>query len=171
MDLLIPDSGLLFWMTLVFVVVFLILWKWGFPVIVKMVNDRKAYIDESLHKAEEANDKLANIQKEGELLLQQAREKQSEILKEASATRDAIVEKAEGKARDESARIISDAKAEIQTEKQAAIRDIRNQVAELSVQIAEKILRQKLSGDKEQNELIDRLLDEVSSTDTDKNVK
>jgi F-type H+-transporting ATPase subunit b len=171
MDLLIPDSGLLFWMTLVFVVVFLILWKWGFPVIVKMVNDRKAYIDESLHKAEEANDRLANIQKEGELLLQQAREKQSEILKEASATRDAIVEKAEGKARDESARIISDAKAEIQTEKQAAIRDIRNQVAELSVQIAEKILRQKLSGDKEQNELIDRLLDEVSSTDTDKNVK
>lgn len=169
MDLLIPDSGLLFWMTLVFVIVFLILWKWGFPVIVKMVNDRKAYIDTSLRKAQEANEKLANIQKEGELLLQQAREKQSSILKDAAATRDAIVEKAEGKARDEGARIISDAKAEIQSEKQAAIRDIRNQVAELSVQIAEKILRQKLAGNKEQNELIDRLLDEVSSTD--KNVK
>ena len=169
MDLLIPDSGLLFWMTLVFVIVFLILWKWGFPSIVKMVNDRKAYIDGSLKKAREANEKLANIQKEGELLLQQAREQQSKILKEASDTRDAIVEKAQDKARDEGARIISDAKAEIQNEKQAAIRDIRNQVAELSVQIAEKILRQKLSGDKEQNEMIDRLLDEVSSTD--KNVK
>lgn len=169
MDLLIPDSGLLFWMTLVFVIVFLILWKWGFPSIVKMVNDRKAYIDGSLKKAREANEKLANIQKEGELLLQQAREQQSKILKEASDTRDAIVEKAQDKAREEGARIISDAKAEIQNEKQAAIRDIRNQVAELSVQIAEKILRQKLSGDKEQNELIDRLLDEVSSTD--KNVK
>ena len=169
MDLLIPDSGLLFWMTLVFVIVFLILWKWGFPSIVKMVNDRKAYIDGSLKKAREANEKLANIQKEGELLLQQAREQQSKILKEASDTRDAIVEKAQDKARDEGARIISDAKAEIQNEKQAAIRDIRNQVAELSVQIAEKILRQKLSGDKEQNELIDRLLDEVSATD--KNVK
>lgn len=169
MDLLIPDSGLLFWMTLVFVIVFLILWKWGFPSIVKMVNDRKAYIDGSLKKAREANEKLANIQKEGELLLQQAREQQSKILKEASDTRDAIVGKAQDKARDEGARIISDAKAEIQNEKQAAIRDIRNQVAELSVQIAEKILRQKLSGDKEQNELIDRLLDEVSSTD--KNVK
>ena len=169
MDLLIPDSGLLFWMTLVFVIVFLILWKWGFPAIVKMVNDRKAYIDGSLKKAREANEKLANIQKEGELLLQQAREQQSKILKEASDTRDAIVEKAQDKARDEGARIISDAKAEIQNEKQAAIRDIRNQVAELSVQIAEKILRQKLSGDKEQNELIDRLLDEVSSTDN--NVK
>lgn len=169
MDLLIPDSGLLFWMTIVFVIVFLILWKWGFPAIVKMVNDRKAYIDGSLKKAREANEKLANIQKEGELLLQQAREQQSKILKEASDTRDAIVGKAQDKARDEGARIISDAKAEIQNEKQAAIRDIRNQVAELSVQIAEKILRQKLSGDKEQNELIDRLLDEVSSTD--KNVK
>ena len=169
MDLLIPDSGLLFWMTIVFIVVFLILWKWGFPVIVKMVNDRKEYIDGSLKKAREANEKLANIQKEGELLLQQAREQQAKILKDASATRDAIVEKAQDKARDEGARIIADAKTEIQNEKQAAIRDIRNQVAELSVQIAEKILREKLSGDKEQNELIDRLLDEVSSTDN--NVK
>ena len=169
MDLLIPDSGLLFWMTIVFIVVFLILWKWGFPVIVKMVNDRKEYIDVSLKKAREANEKLANIQKEGELLLQQAREKQSEILKEASATRDAIVEKAQEKARDEGARIVSDARTEIENEKQAAISEIRNQVAELSVQIAEKILREKLKGDKEQNELIDRLLDEVSSTDN--NVK
>ena len=169
MDLLIPDSGLLFWMTIVFIVVFLILWKWGFPVIVKMVNDRKEYIDGSLKKAREANEKLANIQKEGELLLQQAREKQSEILKEASATRDAIVEKAQKKARDEGARIVSDARTEIENEKQAAISEIRNQVAELSVQIAEKILREKLKGDKEQNELIDRLLDEVSSTDN--NVK
>ena len=81
MDLLIPDSGLLFWMTIVFIVVFLILWKWGFPVIVKMVNDRKEYIDGSLKKAREANEKLANIQKEGDLLLQETREKQSEILK------------------------------------------------------------------------------------------
>lgn len=66
MDLLIPDSGLLFWMTLVFIVVILILRKWGFPAIVKMVNDRKAFIDESLRKAHEANEKLANIQRESE---------------------------------------------------------------------------------------------------------
>ena len=64
MDLLIPDSGLLFWMTLVFIIVFIILWKAGFPAIIKMVTDRKAYIDESLRKAHEANEKLANIQKE-----------------------------------------------------------------------------------------------------------
>ena len=73
MDLLIPDSGLLFWMTLVFIIVFIILWKAGFPAIIKMVNERKAFIDDSLKKAHEANEKLANIQNEGESILQEAR--------------------------------------------------------------------------------------------------
>lgn len=164
MDLLIPDSGLLFWMTLVFVIVFLILWKWGFPAIVGMVNERKAFIDESIAKAHEANERLANIQKEGESILQEAREKQAVMLKEATATRDAIVEKAQDKAREESARIVSDAKSEIESEKQQAIRDIRSQVVSLSVQIAEKILKQQLSTDAKQMEMVDRLLDEVSST-------
>ncbi len=163
MDLLIPDSGLLFWMTLVFLIVFFILWKFGFPAIVKMVNERKAYIDESIKKAHEANEKLANIQKEGESILQEAREKQATILKEAANTRDAIVEKAQEKAREEGARLLNDAKTQIETEKQNAIRDIRAQVAEFSVQIAEKILKQNLSSDAKQMELVDRLLDEVSS--------
>lgn len=163
MDLLIPDSGLLFWMTLVFLIVFFILWKWGFPAIVKMVDGRKRYIDESIKKAHEANEKLANIQKEGESILQEAREKQASILKEAAATRDAIVEKAQDKAREEGARILADAKAQIETEKQNAIRDIRSQVADLSVQIAGKVLKQNLSSDDRQMELVDRLLDEVSS--------
>ena len=163
MDLLIPDSGLLFWMTLVFVIVFLILWKWGFPAIVKMVDDRKTFIDDSLRKAKEANDKLLNIQKEGEAMLQEARDKQAAILKGAATTRDAIVEKAQAKANEEGARLLAEAKAEIESQKQAAIRDIRTQVAELSVQIAEKILREKLASSDKQNELIEKLLDEVSS--------
>ena len=164
MDLLIPSGGLLFWMTLVFLLVFFILWKWGFPSIVKMVEDRKAYIDDSLRKAHEANEKLANIQKESESIMQKAREQQASILREASATRDTIVEQAQEKAREESSRIVSEARAEIEAEKQNVIRDIRNQVAELSVQIAEKILHEKLSNDGKQRELIDRLLDDVSST-------
>ena len=164
MDLLIPSGGLLFWMTLVFLLVFFILWKWGFPSIVKMVEDRKAYIDDSLRKAHEANEKLANIQKESESIMQKAREQQASILREASATRDTIVEQAQEKAREESSRIVSEARAEIEAEKQNGIRDIRNQVAELSVQIAEKILHEKLSNDGKQMELIDRLLDDVSST-------
>lgn len=150
-------------MTLVFVIVFLILWKFGFPAIVKMIDERKAYIDESLRKAKEANDKLQNIQKEGEAMLQEARDKQAAILREVASTRDAIVEKAQAKANDEGARILAEAKAEIDNQKQAAIRDIRTQVAELSVQIAEKILREKLAASDKQNALIDKLLDEVSS--------
>ena len=165
MDLLMPESGLLFWMTIVFLIVFLILWKWGFPSIVKMVNERKAFIDESIKKAHDANERLANIQKESESMLQEAREKQATILKEAAETRDAIVEKAQNKAREEGARIVNEAKAQIETEKQNAIRDIRSQVVELSVQIAEKILRENLSTDAKQMDLVNRLLDEVSSDD------
>ena len=164
MSLLLPDSGLLFWMTLVFLVVFFILWKWGFPSIIKMVNERKEYIDESLAKAEEANLRLANIQKQGEDLLMEAREKQAQILREASETRDTIVGQAQEKARDESARILSEAKAEIESQKQAAIRDIRSQVAELSVQIAEKILHKELATSAEQTQFINSLLDEVASS-------
>ena len=164
MSLLLPDSGLLFWMTIVFLVVFFILWRWGFPSIIKMVNERKNYIDESLAKAEEANLRLANIQKQGEELLMEAREKQAQILREASQTRDSIVEQAQEKAHEESARILLEAKAEIESQKQAAIRDIRSQVAELSVQIAEKILRKQLTTSAEQAQLIDSLLDEVASS-------
>jgi len=165
MSLITPDFGLFFWMTVVFLVVLFILWKWGFPVIVKMVDERKEYIDESLRKAHEANERLANIQQEGESILQEAREKQALIMKEAQQTRDAIVEKAQQKAREEGARLLDDAKAQIETEKQAAIADIRAQVAQLSVSVAEKILKKELSSEGKQMEMIERLLDEV---DTDK---
>ncbi len=97
--ILTPDLGLLFWMAIAFLVVFGVLAKFGFPAIIKMVDERKQYIDDSLRKAHEANEKLANIQKEGESILQEARERQAQILKEATATRDAIVEKAQEKAR------------------------------------------------------------------------
>ena len=163
MSLITPDFGLFFWMTVVFLVVFFILWKYGFPVIVKMVDERKAFIDESLRKAHEANERLANIQKEGESILQEAREKQAQILKEAAETRDAIVEKAQDKARSEGARLLDEAKAAIEQEKKAAIADIRQQVATLSVEIAEKVLKQNLKDDKSQMDLIDRMLDDVST--------
>ena len=163
MSLITPDFGLFFWMTVVFLVVLFILWKYGFPVIVKMVDERKAFIDESLKKAHEANERLANIQKEGESILQEAREKQAQILKEAAETRDAIVEKAQDKARQESARLLEDAKAAIDQEKKAAIADIRKQVATLSVEIAEKVLKKNLKDDQSQMDLIDRMLDDVSA--------
>lgn len=162
-SILTPDLGLLFWMMLAFLVVFFVLAKFGFPAITGMVDKRKAYIDESLRKAHEANEKLANIQAEGERLLQEARERQAQILKDAAASRDSIVSQAQATARDEGARILSEAKMQIEAEKQNAIRDIRAQVATLSVSIAEKILREQLSGDAQQMQYVDKLLDEVSS--------
>lgn len=162
MSLITPDFGLFFWMAVVFLCVLAILWKWGFPVIVNMVNERKEYIDSSLRKAHEATEKLANIQKEGEALLQQAREEQASIIKEAKAAHDSIVAKADADARAQANKLLSDAKAQIEAEKAVAIREIRAQVAELSVQIAEKVVRQNLSTDQAQMKLIDKLLDEVS---------
>lgn len=164
-SILTPDLGLLFWMTLAFLVVFFVLSKFGFPAIVNMVEKRKIYIDESLKKAHEASERLTNIKEEGEAILLEARQKQADILKEAAATRDAIVEQAQQKAREEGTRLISEARAEIDSEKQAALDAIRNQVVVLSVGIAEKVVRGKLADDKAQMDLIDRMLDEVSSSD------
>ena len=162
MSLITPDFGLFFWMAIVFFIVLAILWKWGFPTIVNMVNSRKEFIDDSLRKAHEANERLANIQKEGETMLQNAREKQAQILKDAADTRDAIVVKAQEKATNEGSRLLNEAKAEIEAEKQNAIRDIRTQVAEISIQVAEKIVREKLSSDESQMELINKLLNDIS---------
>ena len=127
-----------------------------------MVNDRKDYIDSSLQKAHEANKKLANIKVESDALLQEARERQAAILKEAAATRDAIVEKAQDKAHEETNRLLTEAKVEIENQRQAAVSDIRKQVATLSVEIAEKVLREKLGDEKTQMDLIERMLDEIS---------
>ena len=161
--ILTPDFGLFFWMLVALLVVFFLLAKFGFPVITGMVQERKDFIDESLRKAHEASERLENIKQEGEAILQEAREKQAQIMKEAAETRDTIVQKAQEKAKDEGARLLSEAKAEIEAEKQNAIRDIRGQVAELSVLIAEKVLREKLDTETQQMELIDRLLNEVAS--------
>lgn len=160
-SILTPDLGLLFWMLLAFLVVFGVLAKFGFPAIIGMVEKRKNYIDESLRKAHEASERLENIKQESESLLDEARGKQAQIMKDAAETRDAIVEKAQQKAHEESSRLISEAKKQIETEKQNAIRDIRDQVAELSVLIAEKIIREKLSSDENQTQMVNRLLDEV----------
>ena len=165
-SILTPDLGLLIWMLAAFLVVFFFLARFGFPVIIKMVDERKRYIDDSLSKAHEAAERLLNIKQEGEALRQEAREQQAKIMTDAATTRDAIIEQAQEKARDEDARIISEAKKQIEVEKQSAIRDIRSQVAELSIQVAEKILREKLSTDKSQMEMIDRLLDNVSKKES-----
>lgn len=160
-SILTPDVGLLFWMLLAFLVVFGLMAKFGFPVIINMVNERKNYIDESLQKAHEANERLASIEQEGERLLNEARTRQAEILSQAKATSDSIVREAREKAQEEGAKLLQDAKAQIAAEKENALRDIRETVADLSVVIAEKVVRQKLANTTEQQKLIEQMLDEV----------
>lgn len=161
MGLLTPDPGLLFWMIVVFGIVFFLLAKFGFPVIISMVENRKAYIDNSLKAAREANAQLANVRAESEKILAQAHEEQARILESATETRDRIIKDAQEKARIEGDRLMEEMKKQIETEKESAIRDIRRQVALLSVGIAEKVMRKKLADEKEQTELISRLMDEM----------
>lgn len=162
-SILTPDLGLLFWMLLAFLVVFGVLARFVFPLIINLVDGRKKYIDDSLRKAHEASERLENIKQEAESIMQEARERQSLLLKEAAETREAIMIQAREKTQEESSRLLSDAKKQIEQEKENAIRDIRTQVAELSVQVAEKVLREKLSSDEVQMNMINKLLDEVSA--------
>ncbi|NDW19378.1 ATP synthase F0 subunit B [Dysgonomonas sp. 216] len=161
MNLLTPDFGLLFWMLLSFGIVFFILAKWGFPVITKMVEERKNYIEQSLDAAKEANKQLAEIKTKSEAILAEAQREQVKILAEAASTRDRIINEAREQARVEGRKELEEIRKQIQAEKDEAIKDIRRQVAILSVDIAEKVLRNKLDNSKEQMDMIDRMLDET----------
>ena len=109
MSLLTPDSGLLFWMILSFGIVLIILSKYGFPVIVKAIEDRKAFIEESLNTARKANEQLTNIKEEGERIISEAKEKQNAILKEALKEKEHIIEEAHQKAAAETNRQMEEA--------------------------------------------------------------
>ena len=129
MSLLVPDSGLLFWMLLSFGVVFIILAKYGFPVIVKMVESRKDYIDQSLDAAKEANRQLSAIKSESEAILAKAHEEQTKILNEAMATRDRIIQEAKEQARLAGQKQLEEAKRQIAAEKEEAIRDLEQEMS------------------------------------------
>ena len=163
MSLLLPDSGLLFWMVLIFAIVVFILAKFGFPVITRMLERRKEYIDNSLRLAKEADAKMGQMMEEQARMIAQAREEQNRILKEAAQARDSIVQKAREQAQDEARKILEEARVKIETEKESALREIRSQVAGLSVKVAEKVIRQNLSTDKAQMDLVSRMLDEVTA--------
>jgi len=162
MALLLPESGLLFWMLLSFGIVVLILAKFGFPIIIKMVESRKTYIDESLLIAKQTYEQMAVVKAQGETIVDNARKEQVKIMNDAAQTRDMLIKDAKEKAGVEAAKLIEEARKQILAEKEDAIRDIRRQVAELSVDIAEKVLRGQLEKKSEQMSMIDRLLDEIN---------
>lgn len=160
MSLITPDGGLLFWMVIIFGLVFFILAKYGFPVITSMVEKRETHINESLKLAQQAEDKMKDMVKEHSKMIQEAREEQTKILKEASAAKDNLIAQAKVQAADEAAKIIAEAKTQITAEKESAMRDIRRQVALLSVSVAEKVIRKDL--DNSQTDFVDKMVDEMS---------
>jgi F-type H+-transporting ATPase subunit b len=161
MSLLLPDAGLLFWMLLAFGVVFLVLYKWGFPVITSMIDARKRYIDDALNEAKEAKAKLAGVEEECNALVNEARENQAKILREAVVAKEQIISDARDKAAAETEMMISEAKKQIERERDEALNSIRTEVAKLSIAIAEKIVRKELDGSDSQQRYIDELVDET----------
>ena len=162
MNLITPDGGLLFWMVLIFGIVFFILAKWGFPIISSSVESRSGRIADSLRKADEIDAKEAAIGEEHEQMLAETRKEQDAILKQASAARDEILAKAKEDAAEETAKMIAHARTQIEAERVTVEAELRRQVALLSVEVAEKVLRERLSSEKEQKALIDKLLDEAA---------
>ena len=162
MDLMLPDSGLLFWMTVIFAIVFVILAKFGFPIITGMVEKRTRRIDDAIAAARKAEDSLAGVVQEQARLLEEAKAEHARILQEAAVQRDAMLAKAHEDAREEARKMIEDAKVRIQNEKEAALREVRKEVSVLSLAIAEKVISKELSTEKGQKELIDRLFEETS---------
>lgn len=162
MNLLLPESGLLFWMTIIFAIVFFLLAKFGFPVITGMVEKRNQRINDSLEAARVAEEAIAHLTQEKERILEETRQEQSRLMKEAAAERERVLEQAQIQAREEADRILQAASLRLQEEKEAAMKELRNEVAVISMSIAEKALRKELSSDKGQVELIDRLIDKMS---------
>ena len=169
MSLITPDFGLLVWMTLVFGIVFFVLAKWGFPMITDSVQKRADRINESIKKAKEAEESLRNLASEQDAIVEKARKEQAKIMKEAAASRDALIEQAKVQARDEAAKIIDQARTQIAAEKESALRDVRKEVAMLSVAVAEKVMRKDLAQDSGRDELLRRLVDEIASSREQKN--
>ena len=162
MSLITPDGGLLFWMVLIFGIVLFILAKWGFPIITSSVDKRNSRIEESLRKADEVEKREAALASEYEKMVADARKEQARILKEAAAAGEEIVARAKQDAADETAKMIAHARTRIEAERETAAAELRREVAVLSVEVAEKVIRGRLSSDKEQIALIDKLVDEAS---------
>lgn len=163
MGLLQPEAGVLFWMTLAFAVVFIVLARYGFPVIVRAIEERKAYIDRSLEEARAAERKLRELDAEGQAVRAAAERERSRILREAAETRDALLAEARRRADEEGARIVAAAREKAEGEREAILQDARHQVALLSIAITEKMLRERLDDEASQTRLAEKMLDEMEN--------
>ena len=161
MDLLTPGIGMIFWTTLFFLILLLILRKFAWPSILAAVHARNESIRKALQSAEKARAEMAKLKADNEKILAEAKAERDAIMKDARDVKEKIIAEAREKASEESSKLLKNAREAIQNEKAAAITEMKQQMALLSVEIAEKILRQKLSKDKEQQALVEKLVDDI----------
>ncbi len=164
MEKLISDFsfGLFFWQILLFVGLILLLRKFAWKPILEAVNNREAGIKDALESAEAARKEMQNLQADNERILNEARAERDAMLKEARQLKENMITDAKTEAQAEADKIVAQAQATIASEKKAAIADLKNQVAGLSVEIAEKVVRKELSDKKNQLELVDSMLGDVT---------
>jgi len=160
MQIIIPDPGLLFWMIISFLIVWFILKKYAWKPIINALKNREKSIENALRLADKAKADMAKLQADNEKILAEARIEREKLIKEARQTKERIIEEAKGQADEEVKKLMESARISIQNEKKAAIREIKDQVALLSVMVAEKIIREKLSEGSGQSGYIDQLLNE-----------
>lgn len=161
MDLLTPGTGLIIWQTLVFLMLIFLLAKLAWKPILTSLKDREKSIQDALDTAEKARQEIARLKSDNEHLLQQARDERDRMLREAREAAVRLKEETEAAAKKSADKIIDDARIAIGIEKTAALRDIREQVATFSIEIAEKLLRDKLADEKSQRALVDRYLKDI----------
>jgi F-type H+-transporting ATPase subunit b len=162
MELIKPAFGLVFWMSLSFLTLLFILKKFAWKPILDMLHERENNIAEALNTAKKAREEMATLKADNERLINEARLERDKMLREARDTKDAIIAEAKGKAQQEANKILNQTRETIQTEKNAALTELKNQVASMSVEIAEKILRAELSNDEKQKSLMQNMLKEIN---------
>jgi F-type H+-transporting ATPase subunit b len=155
MDLLTPDAGLIFWQTVIFLLLFLLLAKFAWKPIITSLKDRERSIQEALDTAEKARHEMSQLKSENEKLLNEARVERDRILREAREVSNKLKDEAQQDAKKISDKIVEDARAAINIEKQAALKDVKVQVAMFSLEIAEKLMKKNLAADKAQKDLVD----------------
>ncbi len=162
MELIKPEIGLIFWMSVSFLCVLFILGKFAWPMILKSLKEREQSIAEALNSAKKAKEEMAALKDDSEILLRQARAERDMMLKEARDAKDNIIAEAKLKAQAEGSKMIAQALEAINNQKMAAITELKNSVATMSIEIAEKILRQELSHDEKQKSLMQNLMDDIN---------
>jgi len=161
MELVLPNFGLFFWALILFLMIFLILRKFAWSVILKAIHEREASIEASLKSAEAARDEMSQLQANNQKLLDEARRERDAMLKEAREIREKMIAEARETANTEGARMAENARRQIESEKMAAITELKNEVGRLSIEIAEKVLRKKMENSQEQEESVNRLIKEM----------